>query len=56
MANYARDKETRQLAATDAVFLLKKSQRYLKPIILNQLHHYGQQPEKENVFFKNQAE
>jgi hypothetical protein len=56
MANYARDKKTRQLAANDAVFLLKMSQRYRKPIIPNQINRDGQQPEKENIFFKNPAE
>jgi hypothetical protein len=54
LANYARDKETRQLAATDAVFLLKMSQRYLKPLIGNQPSMTANNRKKKTYFSKTQ--
>jgi hypothetical protein len=56
LANSTRDKETMQLAATDAVFLLKMSQRYGKTLAANQEDHDSQTLEKETLFFKNPAE
>jgi hypothetical protein len=56
LANSTRDKETMQLAATDAVFLLKVSQRYGKPHAVKMDDHPNQALEKETLFFKNPAE
>jgi hypothetical protein len=56
LANITRDKETRQLAATDAVYLLKMHQMYSKPHIISQPYCDGQLPEKEDFGNKNPAE
>jgi hypothetical protein len=45
LANVTRDKEAKVLAATDAVFLLKMSQKYGKSQMVSQPYHDGQQPE-----------
>jgi hypothetical protein len=56
LANVTKDQETRQLAATDAVYLLKMFQNYSKPHIAIEPLSEGRIPEKEGLVNKGPAE
>jgi hypothetical protein len=56
LANITRDKESRQLAATDAVYLLKMHQMYSKPHLDSHPCHDGQLPEKEDSISEKPAQ